>query len=76
MPLKGAWDIKVFKNFIEYLNSMTSLKTVEDCFDIIIEDIKWPVYQLSEACLHGKTPPRLGHVALASEVTGGLPFPF
>jgi hypothetical protein len=30
----------------------------------------------AKACLRGKTPPRLGHLAPASEVTGGLTLPF
>jgi hypothetical protein len=30
----------------------------------------------TKACLHGKTPPRLGHLAPTSEVAGGHTLPF
>jgi hypothetical protein len=30
----------------------------------------------AKTCLRGKTPPRLGHLAPASEVAGGLILPF
>jgi hypothetical protein len=30
----------------------------------------------AKTCLRGKTPPRLGHKAPASEVAGGLILPF
>jgi hypothetical protein len=37
-----------------------------------IQTYLWPVHLSAKTCLRGKTPPRLGHLAPASVVAGGL----
>jgi hypothetical protein len=53
--------------------SLNYVWTRFECFKVQNANLTTTIY-LTKTCLRGKTPPRIGHLAPASEVAGGLPF--